>query len=114
MHEVALARGLLEIVERTLTPRVRRVVRVNVSVGAAAGIVSESLTFAFLAIAEGTRAQGAELVITTVPARSRCRVCNATYAFEGIIGRCPGCGSLGGELQSGNEMVLRTIEVADV
>ena len=114
MHELALARDLLAIVEGRLTPRDSRVLRVNLSVGSAAGIVAESLCFAFRAIAEGTRMQNAELVITTVPARSRCRGCGASYAFEGLIGRCPGCGRLGGELQSGNEMILRTIEVADV
>ncbi len=114
MHELALARDLLANVERRLKPRDARVVRVRVNVGSATGIVSESLRFAFQVIAEGTRMQDAELVITTVPARSRCPGCGALYAFEGMIGRCPDCGRLGGELHSGNEMILRTIEVADV
>ena len=114
MHELALARDLLTAVERKLKPSDGRVVRVSVSVGAAVGIVTESLRFAFEVIAEGTQVEGAELLIAIVPARSRCVGCGILFDFEGMIGRCPGCGRLGGELVSGTEMILRTIEVADV
>ncbi len=114
MHELSLARDLLGMIERELDRANERVVRVNVCVGSAAGIVPESLRFAFRAVCEGTRADGAELSITTVAARSRCTDCGIVFEFDGLIGRCPGCGRLGGELLSGNEMILRTIEVADV
>ncbi len=114
MHELSLARDLLTAVERKLKPSEARVVRVSISVGAAAGIVTESLRFAFGIIAEGTQVEGADLLITIVPARSRCVGCGILFDFEGMIGRCSGCGRLGGELLSGNEMMLRTIEVADV
>lgn len=114
MHELALARDLLIAVERKLDRTGGRVVRVNVTVGSAAGIVSESLCFAFRVICEGTRANGAELSVTTIAGRSRCTDCGIVFEFDGLIGRCPGCGRLGGELISGDEMILRTIEVADV
>ena len=91
-----------------------RVVRVNVCVGSAAGIVPESLRFAFRVVCEGTRVDGAELSVTTIAARSRCVDCGIVFEFDGLIGRCPGCGRLGGELLSGDEMILRTIEVAGV
>jgi hydrogenase nickel incorporation protein HypA/HybF len=114
MHELSLARDVMGAIERKLDRSNARVVRVNVSVGSAAGIVPESLRFAFRAVCEGTRADGAELSVTTIAARSRCTDCGIVFEFDGLIGRCPGCGRLGGELLSGNEMILRTIEVADV
>jgi hydrogenase nickel incorporation protein HypA/HybF len=114
MHELSIARELLAAIERNLEPGGARVVRVNVDVGSAAGIVPESLRFAFRVIAEGTRIDGAELAVTTMPARSRCTGCGILFEFEGIIGHCPGCGRLGGELLSGDEMILRAIEVVDV
>jgi hydrogenase nickel incorporation protein HypA/HybF len=114
MHELSLARDLLAAIERNLDRADTRVVRVNVGVGAAAGIVSESLRFAFRVICEGTQVDGAELSVTTIAARSRCADCGIVFAFHGLVGRCPGCGRLGGELLSGDEMILRTIEVADV
>jgi hydrogenase nickel incorporation protein HypA/HybF len=114
MHELSLARDVMGAIERKLDRSNARVVRVNVSVGSAAGIVPESLRFAFRAVCEGTRADGAELSVTIIAARSRCTDCGIVFEFDGLIGRCPGCGRLGGELLSGNEMILRTIEVADV
>jgi hydrogenase nickel incorporation protein HypA/HybF len=114
MHELLLARDLLAAVERKLNRSGVRVVRVSVSVGSAAGIVPESLRFAFRVLAERTRADGAELTIASVSARSRCGSCGIIFEFIGMIGRCPACGRLGGELLSGDEMILRTIEVADV
>jgi hydrogenase nickel incorporation protein HypA/HybF len=114
MHELSLAQDLLKTVEQNLGAAGGRVLRVEVAVGSAAGIVSESLRFAFSALAQGTKAEGAELSIVTMRARSRCTNCGILFDFEGMIGACPECGQLGGELLSGNEMILRTIEVADV
>jgi hydrogenase nickel incorporation protein HypA/HybF len=114
MHELSLARDLVAAIERKLARSDARVVRVNVSVGSAAGIMSESLRFAFRVICEGTRLDGAELSVTTIAGRSRCTDCGIIFGFDGLIGQCPDCGRLGGELLSGDEMILRAIEVADV
>jgi hydrogenase nickel incorporation protein HypA/HybF len=86
MHELSLARDLLATIERKLNHNDARVVRVKISIGLAAGIVPESLSFAFRVLAEGTRADGAELVIATVSARGRCTRCGTLFAFEGMIG----------------------------
>jgi hydrogenase nickel incorporation protein HypA/HybF len=114
MHELSLARDLLAAIERKLDCSNARVVHVSVIIGSAAGIVSESLRFAFRVICEGTRVDGAELSVTTIAARSHCADCGIAFKFYGLIGQCPGCGRLGGELLSGDEMILRAIEVADV
>jgi hydrogenase nickel incorporation protein HypA/HybF len=114
MHELALARDLLAAIERKLDRGEARVVRVRVSVGAAAGVVPEALRFAFRAVCERTRVDGADLSIVTIAARSRCADCGIVFEFDGLIGRCPGCGRLGGELLSGDDVILRAIEVADV
>jgi hydrogenase nickel incorporation protein HypA/HybF len=112
MHELSIAIDLLAAVERSLEPADKRVIRVIVSIGSASGIASESLSFAFGVISTGTRLEGTELSITTTAARSRCVDCSLVFDFEGMIGRCPGCGRLGGKLLSGDEVMLRAIEVA--
>jgi hydrogenase nickel incorporation protein HypA/HybF len=114
MHELSLAADLVAAIERNLAPRSARVVRVIVSIGSASGIVLESLRFAFEAVAVGTRLAGANLDIATVAACSRCVDCGIVFDFVDLIGRCPACGRLGGKLISGNEVILRAIEVADV
>ncbi len=114
MHELSIAQDLLEKVEENLGPGGVRVLRIDLKIGSAAGIVLESLRFAFEIAAAGTRAEGAELSIVSEPARSRCAACGILFQFDGMIGSCPRCGRLGGELLSGNELVLQSIEVADV
>jgi len=114
MHELSLARDLLATVEKTLGSSDARVIRIDLNVGSATGIVSESLRFAFDALARGTRAEGAELSILATSARCRCATCGIIFEFDGMIGNCPACGRLGGQLLSGNEMVVRSMEVADV
>ncbi len=114
MHEVALARDLLEHVESRLDSDRIRVLRIDIAVGAAAGVVADSLRLAFDLLAVGTRAEGAEIFINSLPARSRCTECGTIFEFEGLIGNCTECGRLGGELLSGSEITLRSIEVADV
>jgi hydrogenase nickel insertion protein HypA len=114
MHELAIAIDLLAAVRRNLESVDARVVRVIVNVGSAAGIATDSLRLAFHAIASGTREDSAELVLTIVAARSRCTNCSKVFEFSGVIGRCPVCARLGGELLSGDEVMLRAIEVTDV
>jgi len=114
MHELSIARDLLETVERTLGSDDIRVTRLNLGIGAATGIVSESLRFAFGILATGTRVHGAEVSIVMLPARSRCMECGDVFEFNNVLGSCPQCGRLGGRLISGDEMILKSIEVADV
>ena len=114
MHELSLARDLLATIERKIADSDVRVTRVTVSIGAATGVVPDSLRFAFRVLCEKTRAEGAELSVTTVASRYRCSECGSVFSVEGLIGQCHKCERLGGELLSGNEIVLRTIEVADV
>lgn len=114
MHELALARGLLAAVERNLTSADTRVARVRVLAGAASGVVPQALGFAFRVLAEGTRAEHAEVAIRTIAARALCGHCSEPFEFRGLIGNCPRCGRLGGELLSGDELTLESIEVFDV
>lgn len=114
MHELSLARDLLCAAERNFGARKGKLVRVNVGVGSAAGIELDSLRLAFRVLVQGTRFDGAELSVTSIAALSRCTDCCIIFEFEDMIGHCPRCGRLGGELLCGDEMVLRAIEVTDV
>lgn len=114
MHELSLALDLLGAVERNLAGGVGSAVRIRVSVGAASGVVPAALEFAFRAAVSATPMEGVELALHVVPASSRCFDCGRVFEFTGIIGACPECGRLGGELLSGGELMLEAIEVADV
>jgi hydrogenase nickel incorporation protein HypA/HybF len=63
MHELSVARDLLDAVEKNLASGDTRVLRIDLRIGTAAGIVLHSLRFAFAVLAAGTRAEDAELSI---------------------------------------------------
>jgi hydrogenase nickel incorporation protein HypA/HybF len=114
MHELSIARALITAVERHVPPTVTSVQSVRVAVGAATGIVPSALELAFRAAAADTALRGARLILERVPAHSRCGDCARDYAFDDLLGVCPHCGGLGGELLDGGAIELRSIEVHDV
>ena len=59
---------------------------------------------------EGTPAEGAVLEIAEIPGRARCRACGATLALDRPYGRC-GCGGRDLEWLSGEELMIREMEV---
>ena len=58
--------------------------RVEVKVGHLRQVVPDSLAFAFALVAEGTVAEGAELVMEEVPAAGVCRACGAESELPGF------------------------------
>jgi hydrogenase nickel incorporation protein HypA/HybF len=113
MHELSIARALLA----AAAPRVpagTRATRVRVAVGAATGIVPAALQLAFRAAADGTDFAGAALDVERRSSPCRCSSCGAPFALDAPLGRCPACGTLGGELLSAGELELTSIEVVDV
>ncbi len=112
MHELSIAQALVEQVELAAKKeQATRVERVVIVVGALSGADPEALRGAFPLVAEGTVAEGAELVVETVAARVKCRPCgHESTAGDYFIG-CAKCGSRDVELVSGRELNIKSIEV---
>jgi hydrogenase nickel incorporation protein HypA/HybF len=95
MHELSIARQLLDIVAEAATQHeLKRVHRLRVVIGALGNVVPEALEFAFDVAGEGTVAAGAELEIVEVPVTVRCNACGAESRLEDFAFLCPACGSL--------------------
>ena len=64
MHEMSIAEGIIEIVERTAgRSGVTRVKEVRIEVGELAGVDISSLEFAWVSVTRGGPAEGSRLVI---------------------------------------------------
>jgi hydrogenase nickel incorporation protein HypA/HybF len=113
MHELAIARALINAVEAR-RPAAVTVRSVRVAVGAASGVVLSALDLAFRAAVAETALCDARLDLERVPARCRCHDCGREHVFDDVLGVCPHCGGLGGELLGGDAIELRSIEVSDV
>ena len=114
MHEV----GIMESAIDAVTVQVREhgavhVHRIVLRVGALSGVEKDALRLAFDAVARGTPAAGADLLIETVPARGRCPECDFEFDVESdYIFTCPKCGRISGELVQGRELELASIEMS--
>ncbi len=112
MHELSIAQALVEQVERAvLAEGALRANTVTIAVGALSGADPEALKAALPLVAEGTVAEGAELVVEVVPARVRCSACGVESVAESYFVGCSACGSREVELVSGRELHLRSVEM---
>jgi hydrogenase nickel incorporation protein HypA/HybF len=111
MHELAIAQAIVDIA--VAHARDRRVARVEVRAGHLRQVVPAALTFSFALVADGTVAQGAELVLEEVPPAGRCRGCGAQGPLDALPLRCRTCGGFDVEVTSGEELLVDAIEIEE-
>ena len=114
MHELALARSLIEMVdEYTHAHGARRVARVQVRLGVQSAL-TRALHVSFRAASRGTSCEGAILDIEEVPLTVYCRYCDDVKAPSGPYNfRCPVCGHATPKVVTGREMQLVSIVLGD-
>lgn len=112
MHEMALAEGVLQLIEdaarREQAARVRLIV---IEIGQLSSVEPHALRFCFAAVAEGSLAQDAELEIVEVPGAGWCAACAATVAMAQLYSACPQCGQHRLQPTDGTQMRVREIEI---
>lgn len=113
MHELGLARGIVDLANTAASEaKAARVSAVNVRVGRLAGVEAGALLFCFDIAAEGTLVEGARLVIEDVPVAIWCNACNAQRELGSLQRfRCPVCDTPSGDVRSGRELEVSSIEV---
>ena len=112
MHELALTEGIIAIIEQEAEKSgFSRVLEISLKVGEFSGVIPECLQEFFPIASRGTHAEGAALVIESVPAAFRCLKCG----FEGPLPRhtasCPACGSEAIRMISGREFFVENLKV---
>lgn len=111
VHELSICRSVAGIVERHAAGR--PVSRVHVRIGHFRQVVPATLELCWeLAVADGPLA-GAALDVDHVPARLRCRSCDAVTELTVPVLRCDRCGGIDTELLSGEELLVVSIDVTD-
>ena len=112
MHELAVTQSMLNLaLEYAERGHAQRITRINLVVGEISGIVDESVQFYFDIISRGTLAEGAQLSFRQEPARFRCSACGHEFPLQDGNWICPACQGLGGEVISGREFYMESIEV---
>ena len=112
MHEMSLCEGVIELVEEEARKggfaKVRTVV---LELGALGSVEPDAMEFCFDAVSRGTVADGARLVIETVPGAGWCLDCAKTVPIEERFGACPECGQYHVQMTAGAELRVKELEV---
>lgn len=113
MHELSICRSLLREVERVAAANgSAEVIAITVAVGPLAGVEPSLLQRAFGVARCGTIADGARLEVEAMPIIVRCEACAAeTQATVNAL-RCGQCGTWQVEIMSGNELLLKRVDLA--
>ncbi|MEJ2374104.1 MAG: hydrogenase maturation nickel metallochaperone HypA [Pseudolabrys sp.] len=110
MHELAITRNIVELVEEAAEGR--KVSRVTLEVGKLSGVMCEAVAFCFPEVARGTPAEAAQLDIREIDGSARCEVCATEFATSDMLTPCP-CGSLRFQQLTGEELNLKSIELEE-
>jgi hydrogenase nickel incorporation protein HypA/HybF len=112
MHELAICRGLLREVGRVASAHgAVAVSEIVVAVGPLAGVEAHLLERAFGVARVGTIAADARLEVEATPILVRCGACGAETAAAINALLCGACGAWRVELTSGDELLLKRVEL---
>ena len=112
MHEMSIAQSLVELASQAASEAgAERVGRINIRIGALAGVHTDALRFSYEVASEGTMLAGSELAIQETPVTVYCGECRRELALPGIRSfLCPVCGGSQTDLRQGFEMELESVE----
>jgi hydrogenase nickel incorporation protein HypA/HybF len=112
MHELSLCQAIAERVSSRADPGSLR--RVVVRVGHLRQVVPDALAFSWQVLTDGTELDGCELEIEHVPATVHCAACDLTTTLDTPVLACRHCGSVSVELRTGEELLIVSLERAEV
>jgi len=114
MHEMGITQGILAAsFDAARGAGADRIAEIRISVGELTEIQEFALQFAFEALTPGTMAEGATLLVTHIPATSKCNECGLEYTHDRFEMLCPECGAFNVTSLTGREMRIDSIETPD-
>jgi len=112
MHEFGIAQNIFNAVFREVKKRnISKVISIELEVGRLTAIVPSALEFCFETISQGTLLEGAKLNIVDIPLKMKCNRCGNVYEVEDYSYKCPMCEGEDYEMVSGDELLIKRLEV---
>lgn len=114
MHEMALMGDILQIIQEDAHSQgIRRIEKVELTVGEISNAMPEALEMAFELFKEQNRNfidEAAELIIHIEKAEAECIFCEKKYEPDQRISICPDCGMPSGKIISGESFQVLSYE----
>jgi hydrogenase nickel incorporation protein HypA/HybF len=113
MHELSVCQSLLREAARVAADHAAaEVTAIVAAIGPLSGVEAPLLARAFTIACAGTIAGRATLEIEEMPVVVSCRTCNVETQVAPNALVCGGCGSWQVQLKSGDELLLKRVELA--
>jgi hydrogenase nickel incorporation protein HypA/HybF len=114
MHELSIIQSLIPQIEEYITGnKCKKVNKIYLEVGVMSGVIADALEFAYDICSKGTKIEGAELLIKTVPVTASCKQCHSEFEVQNYCFSCPQCTGTELDMISGNELRIKHIEVEE-
>ncbi|HEY5540321.1 MAG TPA: hydrogenase maturation nickel metallochaperone HypA [Coriobacteriia bacterium] len=114
MHEMGITQGILSAAfDAAKGAGADRICEIRISIGELTEIQEFALQFAFEALTPGTMAENATLLVTHIPATSKCNECGVVYEHDRFEMLCPECGAFNVRPLTGRELRIDSIETPD-
>jgi hydrogenase nickel incorporation protein HypA/HybF len=111
MHELGIIQNIFQTLEEiAVENRLVAITHVKLQIGKLQQIVPEMLTFAFETVAKGTKVEGAQLHVESLPIIMQCQTCQAEFAVDNHVYVCPECSETSLTTLQGTEIILESIE----
>ena len=112
MHELAICQAMMQQVESiSADNHAKHVVSIVLGMGPLSGVEPQLLKHAYPIASAGTIAEGAELIIKTLPVRVSCKQCGKQSEVPANKLLCKHCGNWKTTLISGDELMLLSLEM---
>lgn len=114
MHELTVCQDIISQVETiAVSHHALSVEVINLQIGPLSGVEIGLLESAFSIARAGTMAEHAQLKVEAIPIRVKCNSCQAESEVSLNKLVCKQCGNWQTQLISGDEMLLRQVELGD-
>jgi len=112
MHEISICEGILQVIEdQAVAHNFTQVKSLRLEVGPMAGIELEALHFSYEVVTRGTIADKSKLEVIRLPVQAWCMPCSRSVKVEQRFEACPECGSYQVEINGGDELRIKDMEV---
>lgn len=112
MHEMSIAEGIIDIALDTLKQNNGSVIHaIQLRLGVMSGVEPAALEFCFESVTKGTAAEGAKLELEVIPLTGTCLDCMKHFAVQNYVFKCPNCGSVAINTETGRELQVASIDM---
>ena len=104
MHELSIARSIVELVEEQADNR-------GASIGHLSGVEIQTLAFALDSAIKGSKLEKARIIRHYIEGEGQCSDCETIFPMNALFSPCPHCGSYLVKILKGKELRVKSIVI---